>query len=61
MAARPNIWMILSVIDLKSNNTTIFSKIATGDFRFDASQSSSAEVVFDEDSPGKALRYNLTC
>jgi hypothetical protein len=61
MAARPNIWMILSVIDLKSNNATIFSKIATGDFRFDASPSSSAEVVFDEDSPGKALRYNLTC
>ena len=61
MAARPNIRMTLPAIELKSNNATIFSKVATGDFRFHASQSSSAEVVFDEDSPGKALRYNLTC
>jgi hypothetical protein len=61
MTWRPNIRMILPAIDLKPNGATIFSKIATGDFRFGASQSSSAEVVFDEDSPGKALRYNLTC
>jgi hypothetical protein len=61
MTGWPNIRMILPAIDLKSNSATIFSKIATGDFRCDASQSSSAGVVFDEDSPGKALRYNLTC
>jgi hypothetical protein len=46
MTGWPNIRMILPAIDLKSNSATIFSKIATGDFRFDASQSSSAGVVF---------------
>jgi hypothetical protein len=61
MTGRPNIRMILPAIDLKSNSATIFSKIAAGDFRFDASQSTSAEVVSDENSPGKALRYILTC
>jgi hypothetical protein len=60
MTGWPNIRMILPAIDLKSNSATIFSKIVAGDFRFDASQSSSAEIVSDEDSP-KALRYILTC
>jgi hypothetical protein len=59
MTARPNIRMILPAIELKSNSATIFSKIG-GDFRFEASQSTTAEVVSDEDSP-KALRYILTC
>jgi hypothetical protein len=45
MTAWPNIRMILPAIDLNSNGTTIFSKIATGDFRFDASQSGSAEAL----------------
>jgi hypothetical protein len=45
MTVWPNIRMILPAIDLNSNSTTIFSKIATGDFRFDASQSSSAEAL----------------
>jgi hypothetical protein len=53
--------MILSAIDPKSNIATIFSKIAATDFRFDASQGSCAEVVFDEDALGEALRYILTC
>jgi hypothetical protein len=61
MTGRPNIRMILPAIDLKSNSATVFSKIAASDSRFDASQSSSAEVVSDEDSLGKALRYILTC
>jgi hypothetical protein len=61
MTGRPNIRMILSAIDLKPTSATIFSKIAAGDFRFGASQSNSAEVVSDEDSPGKAMRYILTC
>ena len=60
MTARPNIRMIIPAIELKSNSATILSKIAAGDFRFDASQSTSAEVVSDEDSL-KALRYILTC
>jgi len=56
MTARPNIRMILPAIEPKSNSATIFSKIAAGDFRFDASQSSCAGV-FDEDPPGEGLRY----
>ena len=60
MTGPPNIRMILPAIELKSTSATFFSKIAAGDFRFDASQSGSAEIGSDEDSPGKALRYILT-
>jgi hypoxanthine-guanine phosphoribosyltransferase len=110
---RPNIRLILSAIDLRSNIATIASKIAAdhkdtrddpvvliivlnGAFMFgadlarapharkvscvieflscatrlndgllsdkcDASQSSCAGVVFDEDRPGEALRCILAC
>jgi hypothetical protein len=46
---------------MSQNKQAIQPPVDRSDFRFDASQSSCAGVVFDEDPPAEAVRYIVAC